>query len=149
MIFENFWNFKNVSEICPTLKCCNFFAIGPILKILDVPESSGPLLSHCRIYFSGSPSGQPLAKCQTRCRWAWVLRDVLWVWIRFRRILVFCRWESLQKSPDISKIKNIVIRRFQYVFVMCLLRGTRYTSTRLRLGGLCTKSYPTLTSLLG
>ena len=56
-------------------------------------------------------------------------------------------WESLQKSPDISKIKNIVIRRIQYVFVMCLLRGTRYTSTRLRLGGLCTKSYPTLTSL--
>ena len=37
-----------MSEICPTLKCCNVFAIGPILKILDVPERSGSLLSNCR-----------------------------------------------------------------------------------------------------
>ena len=90
--------FENVSEICPTLKCCNFFGIGPILKFLDVPESSGPLLSHCRIYFSGSPSGQPLAKCQTR-----VLRDVLWVWIRFRRILVFCSLKPLRIAPEITR----------------------------------------------
>ena len=37
-----------MSEIYPTLKYCNFFAIGPILKILEVPERSGSLLSNCR-----------------------------------------------------------------------------------------------------
>ena len=37
----------------PTLKPHNFFAIELILKILDVPESSGSLLSHNRIHFPG------------------------------------------------------------------------------------------------
>ena len=36
-----------------TLKFHNFFAIGSILKFFDVPESSGSLLSHNRIYFPG------------------------------------------------------------------------------------------------
>ena len=53
--------FQTVSEIYPTLKSRNFFAIGPILKILDVPESSGPLLSHCRICFP-----EPLRKTTSK-----------------------------------------------------------------------------------
>ena len=55
LIFKNskFWFFKIVSEICPTLKSHNFFAIGPILKISDVPESSESLLSHSRVCFPG------------------------------------------------------------------------------------------------
>ena len=47
------YDFSTTSEIYLTLKPHNFLASGPILKILDVPESSGPLLSHNRIYFSG------------------------------------------------------------------------------------------------
>ena len=55
LIFKNskIGFFKIVSEIYPTLKSHNFFAIGPILKISDVPESSESLLSHSRICFPG------------------------------------------------------------------------------------------------
>ena len=44
---------KLVPGIYPTLKSHNFFAIEPILEILDVLESSRPLHSHNCIYFSG------------------------------------------------------------------------------------------------
>ena len=99
---RSFWNFKNISKICPTLKCCNFFAIGSILKILDVSESSGSLLSHCCIS-PRVPSGKPLARLQTRSRWDWVLRDVRWVWIRFRRILSLSAPKSTRISSNIVR----------------------------------------------
>ena len=119
MIFENLKNrdfgfFENpktsklkiLSEICPTLKCCNFFAIGSILKILVVSESSGSLLSRCCIS-PRVPSGKPLARLQTRSRWDWVLRDVRWVWIRFRRILSLSAPKSTRISSKIVRyLKN-------------------------------------------
>ena len=50
--------FQNISEFYPTLKPHNFFAIRSILIILDVPESSGPLLSRNRVIFrEGSTKG--------------------------------------------------------------------------------------------
>ena len=102
---RKFWNFKFVFEIWPTLKCCNFFAIESILKIWDVSESSGSLLSHCCIS-PRVPSGKPLARLQTRSRWDWVMRDVRWVWIRFRRIL------SLS-APKSTRISSKIVRYLQ------------------------------------
>ena len=46
--FSNFWFYK---KKVPTLKCRNFFAIVSILKILVVPDSSGPLLCYNRTFF--------------------------------------------------------------------------------------------------
>ena len=58
--FQHLWfsgfrilRFQNISEIYPTLNPHNFFAIRPILIILDVPESFGPLLSRSHVYFPG------------------------------------------------------------------------------------------------
>ena len=138
-IFENpkILNFKKVSEIYPTLKCCNFFAIGSILKILDVPERSGSVLSHYCVCFP-DPSGQPQARSPIRCRWVWVLRDLRRVWIRFPRILSLKWPESSHITSDISKMKDIHFKRFQYVFSTCLLRRMRYRTTRLRYRWLCT-----------
>ena len=45
---------------------------------------------------------------------------------------------DIAPSPDISKIKDIVITKMQYVFSMGLLRGTQYATTHLSLGGVCT-----------
>ena len=45
--------FKNVSKCYPTLKTRNFFSIGPILIILDVPKSPGSVFFYNRIYFPG------------------------------------------------------------------------------------------------
>ena len=42
---------KKISETYPTLKSYNFFDIGSILKILNVSESFGSLLSHWCTYF--------------------------------------------------------------------------------------------------
>ena len=48
---SQFWVFQIFIQNLHTLKPHNFLAIGSILKILDVPESSRPVLSHNRIYF--------------------------------------------------------------------------------------------------
>ena len=87
---------KNASEICPTLKSSNFFAIGPILITSDVSESSGPLLFHNRVYFPGrfhesSPN-------------RWIRNSWLW-W--FCQILVFLLEIVDIGYLDISKMRNI------------------------------------------
>ena len=46
-----FSNFLFSKKKVPTLKCRNFFAIVSILKILVVPDSSGPLLCYNRTFF--------------------------------------------------------------------------------------------------
>ena len=65
MIFQDFENFQKLVEKkntqififlilqkkVPTLKCRNFFAIVSILKILVLPDSSGPLLCYNRTFF--------------------------------------------------------------------------------------------------
>ena len=93
------------------------------------------------------PSGKPPARLPTRCRWDWVLRDVRWVWIRFRRILSLNQPESSQNPSNISKIKNIHSLRIEILFSTYLLRRMRCRTTRLWFRWLCTKSLATLTSL--
>ena len=97
--FQHLWfsgfrilRFQNISEFYPTLKPHNFFAIRSILIILDVPESSGPLLSRNRVYFPG-----------------WFHESSPKRWIRFRnyRFSCFLAWnpwnvpesENLDRRP--------------------------------------------------
>ena len=113
---SNFRFFKMISEICPTLKSCNFFAIGPILIISDVPESSGPLLSHNRAYFPGrfheSSPNRWIGNS-----WFWRLK------VDFGVLAWNCRYRNPRYLENEAELK---VQNFSGVFGSTKLRAHRF-----------------------
>ena len=139
-----------MSEICRTLKCCNFFVIGSILKILDVSESFGSLLSHCCTYFpeplreTTSKVANPMPVSLGAARRAVGLDQIS---KDFELELLCFQRESSHITSDISKMKDIHFKKIGYVFSTYLLQRMRCGTSRMRHRRMCTKSLATLTSL--
>ena len=114
-----------MSTFYPTLKTHNFFAIGPILIILDVPKSSWSVFFHSHTYFPGrfreSSSNLGLVFL--------ILR-----WIRFSSILMFFRKVQFSQLSIIIEIyksvflyEKIDIIAIRFVFRIRTLLEPRYS----------------------